>query len=242
MPDNILSILILAGGASSRMGTDKAWLPAGGQPLIALLARRVLPLAGEILFSANQPERYQALAASLPVPTQVIADIYPNAGPLAGLQAGLKAARYDLVLLLATDMPLVNLVLVTHLAGLAEEVDVVMPWVPRRRSPEARREPVAARRAAGDRVDEAGARREPAQAGAGGEAWEREPLHALYRRSCLAAVEARLAAGQRRLVAFLPDVRVRDVFPPEIRPLDPSFLSFLNVNTPEDWEQALKLL
>src|SRR5512133_2589419 len=135
MTNDGLSILILAGGASSRMGTDKAWLPAGEGPLVERLARRVLPVAEEILFSANQPERYRALAASLPIPARVISDLYPGAGPLAGLHAGLKAAGHDLVLALATDMPLVNLALVTHLIGLADGVDVVMPWVVATRKP-----------------------------------------------------------------------------------------------------------
>jgi molybdopterin-guanine dinucleotide biosynthesis protein A len=242
MPDNLLSVLILAGGASSRMGTDKAWLPAGGEPLVERLARRVLPLAGEILFSANQPERYRALSASLPIPAQVITDIYSGAGPLAGLQAGLTAARHDLVLMLATDMPLVNLTLVAYLVGLAEGVDVVMPWVARRRHHEARRRQAATRRPGGEGEDEEGRGRGPSAAEARSEGLEREPLHALYRRSCLPAIEARLAAGQRRVISFLPDVRVRDVFPPEISPMDPNFLSFLNVNTPEEWEQARKLL
>jgi molybdopterin-guanine dinucleotide biosynthesis protein A len=71
---------------------------------------------------------------------------------------------------------------------------------------------------------------------------EREPLHAVYRHSCLPAIEARLAAGQRRMISFLPDVRVRDVLPTEILPLDPGLLSFINANTPEDWDRVRSLL
>ena len=242
MPDNVLSVLILAGGDSSRLGTDKAWLPAGGGPLVERLARRVLPLAGEILFSANQPERYRVLAASLPIPAQVVSDVYPGAGPLAGLHAGLRAAGHDLVLVLATDMPLVNLTLLAYLVGLAEGVEVVMPWVAKHKHEETGRGQVETRRAGGEEEDEEGRRRGPLEAEAGRGGLAREPLHALYRRSCLPAIEGRLAAGQRRVISFLPDVRVRDVLPAEISPLDPNFLSFLNVNTPEEWEQARKLL
>jgi len=65
-----------------------------------------------------------------------------------------------------------------------------------------------------------------------------EPLHACYRRSCLPAISAHLAAGHRRMVSFLPDVKTRFVPPEEIAPLDPDFLSFLNVNTPEEWEEV----
>jgi molybdopterin-guanine dinucleotide biosynthesis protein A len=242
MPDNDLSILILAGGNSSRLGTDKAWLPAGGQALVERLAWRVLPLAGEILFSAKQPERFRALAASLPIPAQVITDIYPGAGPLAGLHAGLRTAGHDLVLVLATDMPLVNLTLLAYLVGLAEGVDVVMPWVAKRRHEKTDRGQADTRRRRGEEKEEEGQRRGPPETEVGREGLAREPLHALYRRSCLPAIEAWLAAGQRQVIGFLPDVRVRDVLPAEISPLDPNFLSFLNVNTPEEWEQARKLL
>jgi molybdopterin-guanine dinucleotide biosynthesis protein A len=70
---------------------------------------------------------------------------------------------------------------------------------------------------------------------------EPEPLHALYRRSCLPAIERHLAAGRHRLVSFLADVRVREVRPPEIARFDPGFRSFWNINTPEEWEQAIRL-
>jgi len=65
-----------------------------------------------------------------------------------------------------------------------------------------------------------------------------EPLHACYRRTCLPAINAHLAAGHRRMVSFLADVKTRFVPPKELASLDPDFLSFLNVNTPEEWEEA----
>ena len=173
----------------------------------------------------------------------MISDLYPGAGPLAGLHAGLKAAGHDLVLALATDMPLVNLALVTHLIGLADGVDAVMPWVVATRKPGgAGRERPETRSAGGEGEAETGQGRALPEDDGGSGRLVREPLHALYRRSCLPAIEARLAAGQYRVTGFLPDVRVRDVFPPEISLLDPNFLSFLNINTPEEWEQVRKLL
>ncbi len=69
-----------------------------------------------------------------------------------------------------------------------------------------------------------------------------EPLHAIYHRRCLAAVTARLAAGQRRATAFLPDIHVRYVHEAELRRHDPALQSFLNVNTPEEWAQIRPLL
>jgi molybdopterin-guanine dinucleotide biosynthesis protein A len=69
-----------------------------------------------------------------------------------------------------------------------------------------------------------------------------EPLHALYHRRCLPAITARLAAGERRVISFLPDVRTRYVPEDELRASDPDLHSFFNTNTPAEWEQALRLL
>jgi len=69
-----------------------------------------------------------------------------------------------------------------------------------------------------------------------------EALHALYHCRCLPAIEARLAAGERRAVCFLPDVRVRYVSEAELRRHDPALSSFFNANTPEEWAQVLALM
>ncbi len=61
-----------------------------------------------------------------------------------------------------------------------------------------------------------------------------EPLHAVYRKSCLPAIEAAIRAGQRQAFCFYPQVRVRYVSPSEIAHLDPDLRSFRNVNTPEE--------
>jgi molybdopterin-guanine dinucleotide biosynthesis protein A len=133
--------------------------------------------------------------------------VFPGAGPLAGIHAGLIAARHDLVLALAADMPFVNLALVGHMIGLAQEFDAVVPQTPHPQT--------------GELV------------------WE--PLHALYRRNCAAAIAARLAAGERRVLCFLPDIRALALTPAEIAGFDPDCRSFFNVNTPEDWRRAQAL-
>lgn len=70
-----------------------------------------------------------------------------------------------------------------------------------------------------------------------------EPLHALYRPSaCAPAAEAALQAGKRRIIAFYPDVRVHVMPQDEIARWDPEGRSFFNVNTPEDWSRAVRLL
>ena len=63
-----------------------------------------------------------------------------------------------------------------------------------------------------------------------------EPLHGAYRRTCLPAMEAAIRAGERRVISFFPQVRVRYVTPAEVAPFDPDLRSFRNVNTPQEWE------
>jgi molybdopterin-guanine dinucleotide biosynthesis protein A len=68
-----------------------------------------------------------------------------------------------------------------------------------------------------------------------------ETLHALYRKTCLAPIEARLAARQLKIVGFFPDVRVCEVDEADIaRYGDPARL-FMNVNTPEELARARAL-
>ena len=66
-----------------------------------------------------------------------------------------------------------------------------------------------------------------------------EPLHAIYRRAtCLPAIEAAIAADQRRLNSWFSQVRVREMPVSEVARYDPQFRSFINVNTPEEFRQA----
>lgn len=202
-----LSVIILAGGRSKRMGRDKVWMVLDGQPLIEHVVRRLLPLADELLISAGDAQPYGPLLSTLPLPGRVVADVYAGFGPLAGIHAGLRAACNDLALVVAADMPFLNVALIEHMIGLAAGVDAVVPQVddPRKRI--------------------------------GGP----EPLHALYRRSCLPAIEAHLAAYDRQIICFFPEVRIRDIPTEDVRRFDPSLLSFFNINTHDDWLQSQRL-
>ena len=60
-----------------------------------------------------------------------------------------------------------------------------------------------------------------------------EPLHAIYRRACLPAIEEQIRAKKLRIIGFYPSVRVRFVDEPELREIDPLLRSFRNCNTPD---------
>jgi len=96
-----VSAVILAGGRATRMGgEDKGWVKLAGRPLIDHVLDRLRPQVDEVLINANRSQdSYQALAT-------VISDNNPDyLGPLAGMQAGLAAARHDWVLFVPCDGP-----------------------------------------------------------------------------------------------------------------------------------------
>ena len=69
-----------------------------------------------------------------------------------------------------------------------------------------------------------------------------EPLHAVYRREvCLPFVHEAIIHEQRRLIGWFEQVRVRIMTPAEVAEFDPNQLTFINVNTPDDfaWAESL---
>jgi molybdenum cofactor guanylyltransferase len=98
--DGKFSAAVLAGGRSTRMGTDKAFLRIGDKLLIEHQLRCLRDTgAAELLISGRPEVDYSAFRA------QVVHDEHREAGPLAGLASVLRAASCPLVLVLAVDMP-----------------------------------------------------------------------------------------------------------------------------------------
>jgi len=62
-----------------------------------------------------------------------------------------------------------------------------------------------------------------------------EPLHAVYRKSALPAIEKALRDGEHRVVSFFDRVTVRRVRLPDVSCFDPTLEAFRNINTPEDY-------
>jgi molybdopterin-guanine dinucleotide biosynthesis protein A len=62
-----------------------------------------------------------------------------------------------------------------------------------------------------------------------------EPLHALYREGCLPVMEQCLQNGERRIISILPQLRVQEIAAAEVARFDPGFVSFSNINTPQDY-------
>ena len=116
-----LTIAIQAGGKSSRMGTDKSFVPFLGRPMIEVVLERVAGLGDELLIVTNKPDDYAYLG--LPM----FGDDYPDTGPLGGIYTAVNHARHDRTLVVACDMPWLNRPLLEYMVGLREAADVVVP-------------------------------------------------------------------------------------------------------------------
>ena len=116
-----LTIAIQAGGKSSRMGTDKSFVPFLGRPMIEVVRERVEGLGDELIIVTNKPDAYAYLG--LPM----FGDDYPDTGPLGGIYTAVRHGRHEHTLVVACDMPWLNRPLLEYMIGLRETADVVVP-------------------------------------------------------------------------------------------------------------------
>jgi|SRR5579875_3217221 len=121
--------VILAGGKSSRMGTNKALLKINGKPNIERIVEELRLVFTDLILVTNQPETYEYLRV------KQTPDLFPGLGPLAGLHAGLTASEDDLNLLVACDMPFVSSRLAERLVEQCGEMDAVIPVINGREHP-----------------------------------------------------------------------------------------------------------
>ncbi|HTP00278.1 MAG TPA: molybdenum cofactor guanylyltransferase [Anaerolineales bacterium] len=122
----MLSVVVQAGGQSTRMGENKALKPFLGRPLIQRVIERVRPIADELLVTTNDPVAFSFLELSL------IPDLKPGRGALGGLYTALASARHAHVAVVACDMPFASAPLLAAGSGLLEQdqADVVIAETP----------------------------------------------------------------------------------------------------------------
>ncbi|MBW1709766.1 MAG: molybdenum cofactor guanylyltransferase [Deltaproteobacteria bacterium] len=193
--------LILAGGASLRMGQPKAQMRLSGQTILERVRSKLTPICREIIIVTNRPTDL------LEYDLEIVQDLVLNRGPLGGLTTGLFYAHYPWTMVLACDLPFVKIELLSFLA----------------------QKTLAARQGPHALIPQH-------QAG-----WE--PLVAAYSKSCLKSALKLLSLQRSRLY----DLKRCGVFfelvpEEELRKLDPDLTSFININTPEDFERARDFL
>ncbi len=184
--------IILAGGKSSRFGSNKALSRIGGDRLIERLCRAVGSVTGRLMLITNTPADYAFLEL------ESRKDLVSRCGPIGGIYTALRTARTPLCLCVACDMPFIRPEFLEYLVERSTGYDVVVP------------------------VNEG----------------REEPLCAVYRKTCVPAIEDRIRAKRYKIAGFFDAVRVLRLAPEKggFRDAD----MFFNINDREDFDEALK--
>jgi molybdopterin-guanine dinucleotide biosynthesis protein A len=184
---------ILAGGASSRMGTDKSQLRIEQQTFTERIAETLLKITDSVAIVGRDSDESSF---------QSVADVYPKLGALAGIHAALAACSREWAIVVACDLPFVTFELFSYLAAQRMDHDAVVPIQADGRP---------------------------------------QPLAALYRVApCLPQATGLIEAGRRRPLHLLKSVKTRWVAFAELRNFTRAQSFFVNINTPEDYDAAIR--
>jgi molybdenum cofactor guanylyltransferase len=199
------SAVILAGGNSRRLGSEKSLLVFGGKPLICWTVEKLHLAADEVIIVARSKDHAEHLK-KLAIEAIFAWDSIEGFGPVAGLDAGMRRARGSLVFATGCDLPFLNLQVIEKLFDLAQKeegYDATVPIQPNGYV---------------------------------------EPLHSVYNREkMLFACQRAIDENERRIRAPLSELRINSVPIEQLRPLDNQLLTFYNLNTPTDLENAKRL-
>ncbi len=190
--------IVLCGGRSSRMGRPKAWLPFGGEVMLARVVRLLGEAVGPVVVVAAPDQE----VPPLPPEVEIVRDDEKGRGPLQGLAAGLAAlgGRADAAYLSSCDVPFLRPAFVRRLAELPGDHHICVPHV-------------------GD---------------------YHHPLAAVYRLEVADAVAHLLVEDRLRPFFLFERVPTRVVRAEELADVDPDLRTLRNLNTPEDYEAALR--
>ncbi len=111
--------IILAGGTSTRMGSDKALMSLNGKPFMRYVIQAVTPLVDSLFIVSNHKQHDQFGLDRIP-------DLFQEAGPLAGLYAGLSHTQTIDNLVLSCDIPLISTPLLKYLMKSVNQEDKVV--------------------------------------------------------------------------------------------------------------------
>lgn len=191
-----MEAFILAGGASSRMGTDKSQLLIERQTFTERIAETLLQVADSVALVGISGS--QAQKSNL----RTVADVYPHLGALGGIHAALATCESDWAIVVACDLPFVTAELFSFLASKRLDHDAVVPI----------------------QLD-----------------GRPQPLAALYRVDpCLQCATELIEVGRRRPLYLLEAVNTCWVHFDELTNLAQSERFFVNINTPSDYDEAIR--
>jgi len=122
--------IIVAGGASRRMGADKATLPIKGRPMIQVICEQLDACFEQILISAADADKFSFLGYD------VVRDKVPDQGPLMGIASALEASKNEVNFVIACDIPEVRAGAVRRLLAEADnsQADIILAGTEERQS------------------------------------------------------------------------------------------------------------
>jgi molybdenum cofactor guanylyltransferase len=203
-----LSIAILAGGKSRRMGLDKAFLPLGERPFVSIISEEMMKISSDIVVAVGTKSE-RRFRSVLDKRVRVVRDSYETGTPVGGLLSSLDYVKNSYSAILACDLPLVMCQIISFLYDRARGHSAAVPI-----------------------------RDEENDNGKHGMI---EPLCAVYnvvetKAAALRAIkEGRVSC--RDVVACLPDVCYVSLS--ELKRLDVSLTSLLNVNSKNDYHRVI---
>jgi molybdopterin-guanine dinucleotide biosynthesis protein A len=212
-PQSAIRGFIQAGGRSSRMNQDKAWLEIEGAPMIERVIAAARPAVGRLAIIVNaanpQIDRYEKLAESRDA--MLIFDLHEHLGPLGGIHTALSnCGANESALILACDMPFITTEFLSFLCDIHQTKNPQSAI----RNPQSVTVPL-------------------------GQSGLLQPLVAIYDQSVEDLVERMLAANDLKVDLLYSRVSTREVDFAEFAYLPGAERFFLNVNTPEDYRMAL---
>ena len=191
-----MTAIILAGGRSSRLGRNKALEKIGGKYLIKRVIDSLAQLGDDIIVVSTAPNQLPSLNI------EKVLDTYPHTGAKVGLCTGINASLSFYTLVVACDMPFLNIDLLRYLLDSAPGFDAVIPRI-------------------GDKI---------------------EPLHAVYSKNCIPALEEQISKGKLKISDLFNEINVRYVETEEIERYDPQHLSLFNINSEADLKRAKAII
>lgn len=194
-PKRQVSCVILAGGKSSRIGQEKAFLKIGERTIIEEQMSTLYNIFDEIIIVTNNRNSFKNMD------TKVVTDIVPDSGPLGGLYSGLSVSSNIHSFLIGCDMPFINLELIKYMIENIGENDIIIPLSTK----------------------------------------GKETLFAIYSLNCLETIRQQIELRNLKLLDILKFHKVRYIPHEEIEKFDPKESSFFNVNSPKDYEKALRI-
>lgn len=179
--------IILAGGKSSRMGTEKGLVKVKGKRLIDHAFDTISKVSNQTIIISNQ-KYYNGMGV------YVFSDVYKGKGPAGGIHTGLSHSSTKWNVIVACDMPNLSFeVLLYLLSHLDDDYDAIVPIFHN----------------------------------------NKQPLCALYNRSCLGKLEHFILKGELKMMDILSEIKIKVINITEDLEIYSPYL-FGNVNTIED--------